>query len=382
MENKIVDFIQSLYQTKSAISLQEPKFNGNEKNYLIDTIDSTFVSSVGAYVNKFEQAICDYTGRKYAIAVVNGTAALHASLSMLELSQGDLIITQALTFVATCNAIKYCGAEPLFIDVNESTYGLCPDKVQKYLGKNAKLNKKSQCVHIESGRRIRALLPMHTLGHCADLDGLLKVCHKWHLTLVEDAAESLGSFYKGKHSGTFGRFSALSFNGNKIITTGGGGIILCQNKTDALKLRHITTTAKQAHSFEYFHDEIGFNYRMPNLNAALGCAQLENLEHKLKKHKQLSNLYQDFFNDTDYKCLNQSDKGSSNYWLNAIFCPSKQAKERLLNKLHEHKILARPMWQLMHNLPMYENCLHDNLKQSIWMYEHAVCLPSTVLSEG
>ena len=273
MHNKLVKFVQDIYQTKEFIPLHAPTFAGNEREYVNNTLDSTFVSSVGKYVDQFEQQIEKFTGTAKAIATVNGTAALHTALYMAGVKSGDLVITQALTFVATCNALYHMGAEPVFVDVSKVSLGLCPKALDIYLEDNARLNADGLCEDKITGKIYRAVVPMHTFGHPVEIDELLIVCKKWNTTLVEDAAESLGSFYKGQHTGTFGDFSAISFNGNKVITTGGGGMVLCKNFEDGMHTKHITTTAKVPHPYEFFHDEAGFNYRLPNINAALGCAQ-------------------------------------------------------------------------------------------------------------
>ena len=265
----IVEFIRDVYKTDEFIPLHAPVFNGNEKQYVLDTLDSTFVSSVGKYVDDFERKIESFTGTARAVATVNGTAALSAALYLAGVKRGDLVITQALTFVATCNALYHLGAEPVFTDISPVSLGLCPVALEYWLNENAELTEKG-CVHRKTHQVIRAVVPMHTFGHPAELDELVAVCKKWHIILVEDAAESLGSFYKGKHTGTLGEYGALSFNGNKIITTGGGGMVLCRSSEAGVRAKHVTTTAKVPHPYEFYHDEPGFNYRMPNLNAALG----------------------------------------------------------------------------------------------------------------
>lgn len=266
----LVEFVRDTYQTNEFIPLHAPTFDGNEKAYVTETIESTFVSSVGKFVDEFEQKIEAYTGSAKAVAAVNGTAALHAALYMAGVERGDLVVTQALTFVATCNALYHMGVEPIFVDVSPVSLGLCPKAMDQYLAQHAEVTEKG-CIHKQTGKRIRAVVPMHTFGHPVELDELIAVCLKWQLILVEDAAESLGSFYKGQHTGTFGDYAAISFNGNKVITTGGGGMILCKTQEQGARTKHVTTTAKVPHPFEFYHDEPGFNYRMPNLNAALAA---------------------------------------------------------------------------------------------------------------
>ena len=298
MNKKLINFVRDLYQTQDFIPLHAPTFNGNELAYVSETIESTFVSSVGKFVDEFEQKITDYTKTARSVATVNGTAALHTALYMSGVGRDDLVITQALTFVATCNALYHIGAKPIFVDISPVSLGLCPIAVETYLEVNAQILD-NQCFHKVTGQKIKAVVPMHTFGHPVQLDELISVCDKWHLTLIEDAAESLGSFYKTQHTGTLGRFGTLSFNGNKIITTGGGGMVLCKSPEEGVHTKYVTTTAKVPHPYEFFHDEPGFNFRMPNLNAALGCAQMEHLASFLIRKRQLAGQYQEFFENSD-----------------------------------------------------------------------------------
>lgn len=378
MSNNIVDFIRALYQTHDFIPLHAPTFSGNELKYVSETIESTFVSSVGKFVDDFERRIEQYTGTSKAIATVNGTAALHTALYMAGVERGDYVITQALTFVATCNALYHMGAEPIFVDVAKVSLSLCPVALENYLSEHAEC-RNDGCFHRNNGRRIRAVVPMHTFGHPAELDEILIVCSKWGLILVEDAAESLGSYYKGKHTGTIGAFSALSFNGNKIITTGGGGMVLCKDEQAGKRIKHITTTAKVPHAYEFIHDEPGFNYRLPNLNAALGCAQMEALPKFVEKKRELASLYCEFFANSEYKFVSEPDYAKSNYWLNAIICPSKESRNRLLEVTNAQGIMTRPVWQLMHKLPMFIHCPKDSLVVSEWVESRLVNLPSSPL---
>ena len=377
MNNKLIQFIRDTYKTTDFIPLHAPMFAGNEKAYVTDTIDSTFVSSVGKYVDSFERHIEVYTGTAKAVAAVNGTAALHTALYMAGVKAGDLVITQALTFVATCNALFHMGAEPIFVDVSKASLGLCPKAVEEYLDTHAKLNGDGECIHKVTSQRIKAVVPMHTFGHPVELDELLCVCLKWNLVLVEDAAESLGSFYKGKHTGTIGDFSALSFNGNKVITTGGGGMVLCKNLEDGVHTRHITTTAKVPHPYEFYHDEPGFNYRLPNLNAALGCAQMEALPELLKKKRVLAEQYQNLFAGSEFQFVIEPDYAQSNYWLNAVICPDVESRNLLLKETNEQGVMTRPIWQLMHRLPMFKNAFKGELKVSEWVEAHLINLPSS-----
>nr|WP_102416549.1 LegC family aminotransferase [Vibrio cyclitrophicus]PMF14531.1 aminotransferase DegT [Vibrio cyclitrophicus] len=372
----IVEFVRDTYRTDEFIPLHAPTFNGNEKAYVMETIDSTFVSSVGKFVDDFERKIEAYTGTAKAVATVNGTAALHAALYMADVQRGDLVITQALTFVATCNALYHMGAEPIFVDVSPVSLGLCPKAVDSFLSEHAETTE-AGCIHKQTGKRIKAVVPMHTFGHPVELDELVAVCLKWNLVLVEDAAESLGSFYKGKHTGTMGDVSAISFNGNKIITTGGGGMVLCKTEELGARTKHVTTTAKVPHPYEFFHDEPGFNYRMPNLNAALGCAQMEVIEQYLKQKRQLAKCYENLFNGTDFQFVTEPDYAESNYWLNAIICPDKKSREEILAGTNSAGVMTRPIWQLMHRLPMFENAMRGDLTYSEFIEAHLINLPST-----
>lgn len=379
---KFNQFVRDIYDTDQFIPLHEPRFIGNEKKYVLDTIESTFVSSVGAFVTDFEEKIQTFTGSKRAVATVNGTAALHVALLMAGVQREDIVITQALTFVATCNALSYIGAEPLFIDVSLKTLGLCPKALDEYLEEHAFIDDLGVCRHKNCNKRISAVVPMHTFGHPVELDELLAVSKKWHLILVEDAAESLGSYYKNQHTGTLGLVSALSFNGNKVITTGGGGMVLCQEEALGAKTKHITTTAKIPHPYEFYHDENGFNYRMPNLNAALGCAQMENLTDFLEKKRQLARQYQEFFKDADTTFVIEPENCRSNYWLNAIICADKTHRDNVLEGTNKGQVMTRPIWTLMTKLPMYKNALQDHLSNSKWLEERVVNIPSSVQLEA
>ncbi len=377
LNSKLIKFVRETYKTNDLIPLHVPTFSGNEKAYVTDTIESTFVSSVGKYVEDFEKHIEVYTGTAKAIATVNGTAALHTALYMAGVKPGDLVITQALTFVATCNALYHMGAEPIFVDVSRVSLGLCPKATEEYLDLNATLNSDGECIHKDTGQRIKAVVPMHTFGHPVELDELLVVCVKWNLVLVEDAAESLGSFYKGRHTGTIGGFSAISFNGNKVITTGGGGMVLCKSIEDGMHTKHVTTTAKVPHPYEYYHDEAGFNYRLPNLNAALGCAQMEVLPKFIKQKRGLAEQYKNLFSGSNFQFVTEPAYAQSNYWLNAIICPDSESRNLLLKETNEQGVMTRPIWQLMHRLPMFKNALRGDLRVSEWIEQHLINLPSS-----
>ena len=335
MTKQIVNFIREIYKSNGSIPLHTPNFFGNEMKYVSETIESNFVSSVGQFVNDFESEMEKFTGSPKAVAVVNGTAALQTAMYMMGVKAGDFVITQALTFVATCNAVYHIGAEPILLDVSKKSLSLCPVALDSFLSEHAVL-KDEGCFHKTSLRKIGAVVPMHTFGHPAMLDELLEVCNRWNLPMIEDAAESLGSFYKNRHTGTFGQMGAISFNGNKIITTGGGGMVLCANKEIGSKTKHITTTAKVPHPYEYFHNEPGFNFRLPNINAALGCAQMEALETFIAQKRALASCYENFFANTEYLFVKEPDYAKSNYWLNAVICQNKDARDDLLLKTNKN----------------------------------------------
>ncbi|GAA6133785.1 LegC family aminotransferase [Oceaniserpentilla sp. 4NH20-0058] len=377
MIESFIEFVRDTYKISDLIPLHAPTFNGNEKAYLNQTIDSTFVSSVGKFVDEFENKIEGFTGASKAVATVNGTAALNVALHMAGVERGDLVITQALTFVATCNALYHMGVEPVFVDVSKISLGLCPASLEVWLNDNADINDSGKCIHKSTGKRLSAVVPMHTFGHPVELDELLLVCEKWNLVLIEDAAESLGSFYKGRHTGTFGKFSAISFNGNKVITTGGGGMVLCRDEQDGKRVKHLTTTAKVPHPYEFYHDEPGFNYRLPNLNAALGCAQMEVLGEFLAKKRLLADSYRSFFNKLDATFVVEPEYAKSNYWLNSIIIEDKSERDRFLEVTNSNNIMTRPVWKLMNTLPAFSNCIQGNLDMSISLEKSLINLPST-----
>ena len=358
--------------------MHAPSFGGNEMKYVTETINSTFVSSVGKFVDEFEHKVERFTGATKAVATVNGTAALNAALYIAGVKRDDYVITQALTFVATCNAVYHMGAELIFVDVSKVSLSLCPIALNAYLTQHAQQDEHG-CFHKADRRRISAVIPMHTFGHPAELDELVAVCDRWNITLIEDAAESLGSLYKGKHTGTIGELGALSFNGNKIITTGGGGMVLCRDAVLGARTKHVTTTAKVQHPYEFYHDEPGFNYRLPNINAALGCAQMEVLPSIIKQKRRVAALYQEFFNGSEFSFVSEPDYAQSNYWLNTIICPDQQARDELLNVTNKLGVMTRPSWQLMHRLPMFKNAHRDSLTVSKWLEGHLINLPSSPL---
>lgn len=376
--NNIVAFIRELYKEPEAfIPLHAPVFNGNEKKYLNACIDSTFVSSVGQFVNDFETKMAEYTNSKYAIVCVNGTSALQTALLLAGVKQGDEVITQSLTFVATCNAINYCGAQPLFIDVDKDTMGLSPKALENYLSKNTYLED-GKCHNLNTKKRISACVPMHTFGHPCRIDAIIEVCDKYNIEVIEDAAESVGSTYKSQHCGTFGKLGVLSFNGNKIITSGGGGMILTDDKELAAKAKHLTTTAKVPHAWEFNHDAIGFNYRMPNINAALGIAQLEVLDTYIENKRKTASAYQAFFESQNISVVTEPQEARSNYWLNAIILKSKEERDSFLQESNAAGVMTRPIWELMNRLPMYNDSPKGDLSNSEWLADRVVNIPSSV----
>ncbi|MCD4756735.1 MAG: LegC family aminotransferase [Arcobacteraceae bacterium] len=383
---KIVEFIQDTFKRKDFVPLHEPRFIGNEKKYLNDCIDSTFVSSVGKYVDQFEKEFALKVGSRYAIATVNGTSALHISLILADVQRDDEVITQPLTFIATCNAISYIGAKPIFVDVDLDTMGLSPDSLQSFLEINCEV-KENICINKKTGKTIKACVPMHTFGHPCRMEEIKEICDKWSISLVEDAAESLGSYYKGKHTGTFGKVGAFSFNGNKIITSGGGGALVTDDERLAKKAKHLTTTAKIPHPFEYIHDEVAFNYRMPNLNAALLVAQLEQLDSFLKSKRGLAQKYKEFFSNEDIKFIEEpcnpagtrTKDSKSNYWLQAILLKDKKQRDEFLEFTNKSGVMTRPIWGLMNELEMFKDCQKDDLKNATYLEARIVNIPSSVI---
>lgn len=375
---KTTDFIHELYGNQDFVPLSVPVFIGNEKKYLNECIDTTFVSSVGKFVDRFEDDIAKYTGCKRAVVCVSGTNALHISLMLAGVERGDEVLTQALTFIATCNALSYIGAEAVFIDVDKDTMGLSPSAVREWLSKNAEI-KDNQCFNKNTNRRIKACVPMHTFGHPVHIDELTTVLNEYHIELVEDAAESIGSLYKGKHTGTFGKVGALSFNGNKTITTGGGGMMLFNDEELGAYAKHITTQAKIPHRWEFRHDHIGYNYRMPNINAALGCAQLEHIEEYVASKRETAKAYEEFFkNVPDIEFFTEPENCRSNYWLNVVILKDKEAQQEFLQFTNDNGVMTRPIWELMNRLPMFEHCQNDGLKNTTWFADRVVNIPSSV----
>lgn len=360
-----------------AIPLHRPVFEGNERRYLIDCIDSNFVSSVGARVTEFEQRIAEFTGARHAVATVNGTAALHVALQLAGVRRGDEVLTQALSFIATCNALSYAGAHPVFIDVDLDTLGMSPTALRRWLSEHVEL-RNGRAFNRVTDRPISACVPMHTFGLPLRIEQIVAVCNEYGIEVVEDAAESLGSYVSQRHTGTFGRLGTLSFNGNKIITTGGGGMIVTNDESLAKRAKHLTTTAKIPHPYEFVHDEIGYNYRLPNLNAALGCAQMESLERMLAIKREVAQHYAGFFSGTGTRFITPIDGAQTNWWLNAIVLDSEEDRDAFLQYTNKHGVMTRPIWRLMPRLAMYSHCQHDNLENSCWLERRVVNLPSSV----
>lgn len=376
----IIDKIRELFEEpKAFVPLHSPVFMGNEKKYLMECIDSTFVSSVGKFVDQFEEKIADFTGSKKAVVCVSGTNALHIALKLVGVQHHDEVLTQSLTFIATANAICYCGAIPVFIDVDRSTLGLSPQSLENFL-LNETVVKDGNCFNVRSGNRIKACVPMHTFGHPCRIVEIAVICEKYCIELIEDAAESIGSYYNGVHTGTFGKIGILSFNGNKTITTGGGGMLLFDDEKLALKAKHLTTQAKVPHPWNFVHDEIGYNYRMPNINAALGVAQLENLSFYLMRKRWLANSYAEYFKSKSISFISEPEKCISNYWLNAILFESAVERDIFLMESNSQGVMTRPVWSLMNKLPIFENCQKGSLINSEFIEDRLVNIPSSVKS--
>ena len=351
---QIINFIRELYNTSEAfIPLHAPVFPGNEKKYLTQCIDSTFVSYVGEFVTRFEEEIAKYTGAKYAVATVNGTTALQISLVVAGLKQDEEVITSPLTFAATANAIVHAGGKPIFVDCEEQTLGLDPVKLEEFLNINCEIRNNS-CFNKVSQKRIAACVPIHVFGHPCQIKKITEICYKWQITIIEDAAESLGSFVGKKHTGTFGKAAILSFNGNKIVTTGGGGMIITNDEAFALRAKYLTTTAKKPHPYEFFHTEAGFNFRMPNINAAVGVAQMENISMFLENKRKLTFAYMDFFKSINIPFFTEKTGNTTNFWLNCIFMPDRKTRNEFLEFSNSNNVMARPAWVLMNKLPMYQ----------------------------
>lgn len=374
--SKVTAFVRSIYGSGN-VPLHRPVFEGNERQYLVECIESNFVSSVGAKVTEFEEQIAAFTGARFAVATVNGTAALHVALQLAGVGRDDEVISQALTFIATCNALSYTGAHPVFIDVDRDTLGMSPAALRRFLTTHAE-QRDGKVWNKSSGRRIAACVPMHTFGLPCRIKEIAAICVEWGIALVEDAAESLGSYVGGRHTGTFGVFGTLSFNGNKIITTGGGGMIVTNDEALAKRAKHITTTAKIPHPYEFVHDEVGYNYRLPNLNAALGCAQMERLPWMLEVKREIATKYAAFFVEHGVTMAAPLAGTTANHWLNAIVLADKAERDAFLTYTNQQGVMTRPIWRLMTELEMFKHCQHDGLKNSRWLEERVVNIPSSV----
>ena len=373
-----ISFIRDLYGKKEDfIPLHAPTFAGKEKKYLNECIDTTFVSSVGKFVDLFEQKIAEYTAAKQAVVCVNGTNALHIALKLSGVEKGDEVITQPLTFIATTNAIVYAGAVPVFVDVDKDTMGLSPKSLEQFLQANAEL-RANECFHKQTNRRIKACMPMHTFGHACRIEEIMDICERYHIEVVEDAAEAMGSYYKGKHLGSFAKIGAISFNGNKTITTGGGGVILTNDETIGKHAKHLTTQAKLPHAWEFVHDEIGYNYRMPNINAALGVAQLEQLDHFLANKRTTAEAYKNYFQKQGIAFFAERAEERCNYWLNAIILKNKEERDAFLTESNAKAVMTRPIWQLMNRLPMFKDSPKTDLSNAEWLEARVVNIPSGV----
>ncbi len=382
---RIVDFVRELYdRPEGSIPLHAPVFSGNEKKYLSECIDSTFVSSIGPFVTEFENQIAAFTGAGAAVACVNGTCALHLALKIVGVEQNSEVITQALTFVATANAVDYHGARPIFLDVDFDTLGLSPAVLRTWLAENVELRvetrgSRAKPYNKKSGRRISACLPMHTFGHPCRIEQIVEICNEYEIPVVEDAAESLGSFYKGRHTGSFAKIGVLSFNGNKIITTGGGGMLLLDEEETANQARHLTTQAKVPHPWKISHDAVGYNYRLPNLNAALGLAQLERLSSFLAIKRNIAEKYRIFFQQlgADIEFIDEPAESRSNFWLNSILLPNAAERESFLSLANDCGLQFRPAWDLLHRLPMFLDCERSGLENAEKISARLVNLPSS-----
>jgi aminotransferase in exopolysaccharide biosynthesis len=375
---KITDFIKDLFPGIEKIPLHAPVFNGNEKKYVIETIDSTYVSSIGSFVNRFEEMMCEITGAKYAIAIVNGTSALHLSMILAGVKDKDEVLSQSLTFIATCNAISYLNATPIFIDIDKDTLGMSPSSLLNFLEQYAEKKNDGFTYNKQTGKRIKACVPMHSFGFPCRIDEISKICKQYNIVLIEDAAESIGSYYQEIHTGLFGLMGTFSFNGNKTVTCGGGGAIITNDAEIARKAKHLSTQAKVSHPWSFIHDEIGFNYRMPNINAALACAQLEQLNLFVENKRMLAKQYAHFFDQNNLQYIKEINGAKANFWLNTLILESIEERNLFLEFTNSNGVMSRPVWNLMHTLPMFENCFKTDLSNSIWISDRLVNIPSSV----
>ncbi|MGM0813791.1 MAG: LegC family aminotransferase [Pseudomonadota bacterium] len=368
--------IRAIYG-EGPVPLHRPVFAGAERRFLVECVDSTFVSSVGPMVGEFEARVAAFTGARFTVATVNGTAALQVALQLAGVEPEQEVITQPLTFVATCNAVRYGGAWPVFVDVDRDTLGLSPTALRAFLERHA-ARRDDGSYNRTTGRRLAACLPVHSFGHPCRIAEIAAICAEYSIPVVEDAAESLGSWAGARHTGTFGRLGVLSFNGNKIITTGGGGMILTDDEALARRAKHLTTTAKVPHAWEFVHDEVGYNHRMPNLNAALGCAQIERLPEMLAAKRVVAERYASFGVRHGLELVRERAGTTANYWLNAVVLGSRAQRDAFLEASNAAGVMTRPVWRLMHRLEMFQDCQHDGLANAEWLEERVVNLPSSV----
>jgi aminotransferase in exopolysaccharide biosynthesis len=374
---EITTYIKNLYPNQTPVLLHCPEFFGNEKKYLEECIDTKYVSYIGRFVVGMEDKIKEITGTKYAVAMVNGTSALHMLLLAIGIKPGDEIITQSLSFVATSAAIVHAQGTPVFVDVEQSTLGMSSDSLNGFLAEYANVVD-GKCLNRKTGKQIKAVIPMHTFGHPVRIDEIQKICDKYSLLLIEDSAESLGSFYNGRHTGTFGKAGILSFNGNKLATTGGGGMVITDDEVIANRIRYISTTAKRPHRWEFYHDEVGYNLRMPSLNAAVGLAQLECFDRILEKKRKTARIYQQFFDKIGIKFIKEPDNAKSNYWLNAILFDDRKQRDEFLEYSNDNGVQTRPAWTLLHTLPPYNHCQHTETPNAGYIADRLVNIPSSV----
>jgi len=374
---KIVAFISSLYSYQNPVLLHCPEFLGNEKKYLAECIDTKYVSYMGRFVEEMEDRIIEITGAKHAVALVNGTSALYMLLLAIGVKPGNEVITQSISFSATAAAIIHAQGTPIFVDVEQNTFGMSPESLTDFLEEYAEVTN-GKCINKRTGRQIKAVLPMHTFGHPARIDEIHKICIKYSLSLIEDSAQSLGSLYKGKHTGTYGKAGIFSFNGNKLVTTGGGGMVITDDETIANEVRYISTTAKCPHRWESYHDKVGYNLRMPSINAAIGLAQLEYFDRILENKRETAHLYQIFFDELGVKFIGEPDNAKSNYWLNAIMFDNREQRDAFLQYSNDNYIQTRPAWTLLHTLPPYRHCQHTAMPNAESIVDRLVNIPSSI----
>jgi len=374
---KITIFIKTLYPNQYPVLLHCPEFLGNEMKYISECIDTKYVSYIGRFVSDMENKIKELTGTKHAVALVNGTSALHMLLLAEGIKPGDEVITQSLSFAATAAAIVHAQGAPIFVDVEKNTLGMSPESLENFLIEYAEIKDK-KCFNKKTGKRIKAVIPMHTFGHPVKIDEVKKICEEYSITLIEDAAESLGSYYCGRHTGTFGKAAILSFNGNKLVTTGGGGMVITDDENIAERVHYISTTAKRPHRWEFYHDEVGYNLRMPSINAAIGLAQLEYLDKIIENKRETAQAYQHFFSGLGVKFICEPQNSKSNYWLNAIMLEDKMQRDEFLKYSNDNGVQTRPAWNLLHTLPPYQHYQHTKTPNAQYISDRLVNIPSSM----